>query len=212
MRKERLELSRVSPLEPKSSASTSSATFARSACTERAERDCAVRLLRAVHRGPRIIADERRIRLGAGSAPHRRRIRAHPRFRLGMLRSTIMNQALSGLLVLILTVLSGIMDARGFVYAGKAWPAGQLDWTAVGQSLLAFFAGISLYIWAVRSMQALGLHTVALQSGIWFVVTAVGISAMDGTVLQWSRTQQLVALAVLAGLTWLIATAHGEAH
>src|SRR6476660_934668 len=100
-------------------------------------------------------------------------------------------------LVLVLTVMSGVMDARGFVYAGRAWPDGNIDWTAVGQSLLAFFAGISLYIGAVRFMQAMGLHAVALQSGIWFVATAIGIAALDGTVVQWTRLQQLVAVAVI---------------
>lgn len=114
-------------------------------------------------------------------------------------------------LVLVLTVMSGVMDARGFVYAGRAWPDGNIDWTAVGQSLLAFFAGISLYIGAVRFMQAMGLHAVALQSGIWFVATAIGIAALDGTVTQWTRLQQVVALLVMAGLAWLITTAH-EVH
>ena len=122
-----------------------------------------------------------------------------------------MKTLLSAFLVLLLTVLSGVMDARGFVHAGRAWPDGQLDWTAVGQSLLAFFAGISLYIGAVRFMQTMGLNAVALQSGIWFVATAIGIAALDGSVTQWSRPQQAVALVVMLGLTWLIATAH-EAH
>ena len=131
--------------------------------------------------------------------------------RLGMLPIRKMKSFLSGLLVLVLTVTSGVMDARGFVYAGRAWPKGQLDWQAVGQSMLAFFAGISLYIGAVRFMQAMGLNAVALQSGIWFVATAIGIAALDGSVAQWSRAQQLVALGVIAGLAWLISTAH-EAH
>jgi hypothetical protein len=127
-----------------------------------------------------------------------------------MLASRKMKSFLSALLVLVLTVTSGVMDARGFVYAGRAWPGGHLDWTAVGRSMLAFFAGISLYIGAVRFMQAMGLNAVALQSGIWFVATAIGIAALDGTVVQWTRLQQLVALGVIAGLAWLITTA--EAH
>ena len=115
---------------------------------------------------------------------------------------------LSALLVLVLTVTSGVMDARGFVYAGRAWPDGHIDWMAVGQSMLAFFAGISLYIGAVRFMQLMGLSAVALQSGIWFVATAIGIAALDGTVLQWTRSQQLIGVAVIAGLAWLISTGH----
>ena len=119
-----------------------------------------------------------------------------------------MKSFLSAVLVLVLTVTSGVMDARGFVYAGRAWPGGNIDWIAVGQSLLAFFAGISLYIGAVRFMQSMGLSAVSLQSGIWFVATAIGIAALDGTVVQWTRLQQLVALGVIAGLAWLITTAH----
>jgi len=122
-----------------------------------------------------------------------------------------MKSLLSAILVLVLTVTSGVMDARGFVYAARAWPDGVLDWAAVGQSMLAFFAGISLYIGAVRFMQAMGLNAVALQSGIWFVATAIGIAAADGTVTQWTRLQQVVAVLVMAGLAWLITTAH-ETH
>jgi len=37
-----------------------------------------------------------------------------------MLLTTRMKTLLSAFLVLLLTVLSGVMDARGFVYAGRA--------------------------------------------------------------------------------------------
>jgi hypothetical protein len=73
-------------------------------------------------------------------------------------------------------------------------------------SILSFVAGLSLYIASVRFMQAFGLGAVAIQSAIWFVVTAIGIGLMDGSVAQWSRTQQLVALGVFAGLGFLIVT------
>lgn len=123
-----------------------------------------------------------------------------------------MNRTLAGALVLVLTILSGIMDARGFVYAARAWPEGRLDSRLALASMAAFFAGLSLYIVSVRFMQAFGLHGVALQAALWFVVTAVGVAAMDGSVLQWTRAQQLVALSLVGGLAWLIGTTSATSH
>jgi len=110
------------------------------------------------------------------------------------------------LVVGILTIASGLLDARGFVYASRAWPDGQLDLKMGLLSLTAFGGGVSVYIVAVKFMQNAGISGVALQSGIWFVVTAVGIAAMDQTLLQWTRTQQVVGIVVALALGWLITT------
>jgi hypothetical protein len=115
------------------------------------------------------------------------------------------------LVVGVLTLASGLLDARGFVYAGKAWPGGQLDTKMGIISLLSFGGGLTAYVLAVKFMQGAGIHGVALQSGIWFVVTAVGIAAMDGTLLQWTRTQQIVGVAVAVALGWLISTTRAAA-
>ncbi len=112
-------------------------------------------------------------------------------------------------LALVLTIGSGVFDARGFVYASRAWPGGRLDPAFAMASLAAFVLGVSMYIIAVRFMQGVGIVGVALQSAIWFVVTAIGIAAMDGTVMQWTRLQQATAVGVAIALTWLIATTSG---
>jgi len=122
-----------------------------------------------------------------------------------------MGQVGNLLVVGLLTVASGLLDARGFVYAGKAWPGGQLDPKMGIISLLSFGGGLTAYILAVKFMQSAGIHGVALQSGIWFVITAVGIAAMDGTLLQWTRTQQVVGIAVAVALGWLISTTRAAA-
>jgi hypothetical protein len=106
----------------------------------------------------------------------------------------------------LLTIGSGLLDARGFVYAAQSWPGGQLDLRVGLLSLACFAGGLTAYIVAVKFMQNAGIQGVALQSGIWFVITAVGIAAMDGTILNWSRTQQVVGVAVAVALCWLIAT------
>ncbi len=124
-----------------------------------------------------------------------------------------MTKAVGLALVLALTLASGLFDARGFVYASRAWPGGRLDPAVALTSLAAFVAGVSLYVLAVRFMQGVGIVGVSLQSAIWFVATAIGVAAMDGTVLQWSRLQQATALGIAIALTWLIATTSGaEGH
>ena len=111
----------------------------------------------------------------------------------------------------LLTIVSGLLDARGFVYAARAWPGGQLDAKMGLASLASFAGGVSVYILAVKFMQNAGISGVALQSGIWFVVTAIGIAAMDGTLIQWTRSQQVVGVAVAIALCWLITTTRSAA-
>src|SRR6187551_1613717 len=111
----------------------------------------------------------------------------------------------------LLTLASGLLDARGFVYAARAWPEGQLDLKMGLASLLSFAGGVSVNVLAVKFMQSAGIQGVALQSGIWFVVTAVGIAAMDGSLLQWTRTQQVVGVGVAIALGWLISTTRAAA-
>jgi len=109
-------------------------------------------------------------------------------------------------MVIVLTLISGLLDARGFLLASQAWPGGQLDIRSASLSVLCFGLGLSSYVVAVRFIQALGIQGVALQSSLWFVVTAIGIAVLDGSILNWSRTQQLVGVLVAIGLGWLIAT------
>ena len=109
-------------------------------------------------------------------------------------------------MVVILTGLSGVLDARGFMYAARSWPGGLLDWRMALAAILSFVGGLSCYVLAVRFMYGLGVRSVAIQTGIWFIVTAVGVSLMDGSLASWTRTQQLVAIAVTLGIGWLAAT------
>jgi hypothetical protein len=122
-----------------------------------------------------------------------------------------MGQIGNFLVVGLLTLASGLLDARGFVYAARAWPQGQLEARTGLASLACFVGGLTAYIASIRFMQNAGVHGVALQSGIWFVVTAIGIALMDGTITQWSRAQQVVGAAVAIALCWLIATTRAAA-
>lgn len=115
-----------------------------------------------------------------------------------------MSQISNLVVVVVLTVLSGLLDGRGFVYAARAWPGGDLDLRLAASAVLAFATGLVCYVIAVKFLQQFGVGSVALQSAIWFVVTVVGISLMDGRIATWTRPQQIVGLLVAAGLCWLI--------
>ena len=93
-----------------------------------------------------------------------------------------MSQLVNALLVFGLTLLSGVLDARGFIYASRAWPDGVLDLRWALSAVVAFVGGLSCYVVAVRYMQGFGLQGVALQSALWFVVTGVGVAVMDGSI------------------------------
>lgn len=121
---------------------------------------------------------------------------------MGQLAGNVGNLIVVGLL----TIGSGLLDARGFVFASRAWPGGQLDPKVGFLSLACFAGGLTAYIVAVKFMQNAGIQGVALQSGIWFVITAVGIAAMDGSIVNWTRTQQVVGAVTAIALCWLIAT------
>ena len=88
----------------------------------------------------------------------------------------------------------------------RAWPDGQLDLEdGAGIPGLHSRAGCRPTSSRSSSCRTPASTGVALQSGIWFVVTAIGIAAMDGTIVQWTRTQQVVGVggggrAVLAHL------------
>jgi hypothetical protein len=122
-----------------------------------------------------------------------------------------MGQVGNLLIVGLITIASGLLDARGFVYAARAWPDGQLDLRMGLASLASFAGGVSAYILAIKFMQNAGIQGVALQSSIWFVVTAIGIAAMDGSLMTWTRTQQAVGLGITVALCWLISTTRAAA-
>ena len=122
-----------------------------------------------------------------------------------------MGQVGNLVVVALLTVGSGLLDARAFVFAARVWPEGRLDWKMALASLACFAGGIGLYMFAVKFMHNAGIQGVALQSGIWFVVTAIGIAVMDGTIVQWTRSQQVVGVAIAVALCWLISTTRAAA-
>jgi hypothetical protein len=108
------------------------------------------------------------------------------------------------LLILGITVLSGLGDSQGFLHAARIWRDDQLVWNALAKSALGFTFGIVLYWIAIRFLQQFGIFSAETQTILWFGITLLGVAMFSGKFFRWSRTDQIVAVAVLAGIGWLL--------
>jgi hypothetical protein len=106
--------------------------------------------------------------------------------------------------VTLLTVLAGFADAQGFLHASRIWDSGRLDLGEVLKSGLAFAFAIAMYWGAVWYFRALGVASAEVQAVCWFAITMVGVAALSGKLFQWRPIDQVVALAVLSGIGFLI--------
>jgi len=87
------------------------------------------------------------------------------------------------LLILLvgITLVSGIADAQGFIHAAKIWQTGRLAWDELGKSAAGFSVGILLYWFALKYMNMFGIVTPEIQTVSWFTVTLVGVARITGT-------------------------------
>jgi hypothetical protein len=108
------------------------------------------------------------------------------------------------LTVVVLTLLCGLGDALGFVYAGRVWQGDRFVWAVALKSALGFQLGVTTYWLALRELTRLGVVAVEAQTLIWFAATIVGVAAFSGKALRWPPGDQAVALLVLAGVAWLL--------
>jgi hypothetical protein len=108
------------------------------------------------------------------------------------------------LLVVALTLFSGLADSRAFLHASQTWHNDHLNALELGRSLLFFAVGILLYILSLKFLRYLGVHSATIQTCLWFLATLVGLAILSGEFLRWQRLDQAIALGVAGGLAWLI--------
>lgn len=107
-------------------------------------------------------------------------------------------------LIVLFTLLSGIGDALGFIHAGRVWQNGRFDWLEALKSAGAFQAGVMMYWFALRHLQAHGVVAVETQTLFWFSATVIGIAILSRQFFRWPLPDQAVACAVLMGVGWLL--------
>ena len=108
------------------------------------------------------------------------------------------------ILVITLTLFSGLADSRAFLYAAQTWPNDQLSLAMLAKALLFFAFGILLYVLSLKFLRYLGVHSATIQTSLWFLATLLGLAILSGEFLKWQRLDQAIAIVVAAGLTWLV--------
>jgi len=107
-------------------------------------------------------------------------------------------------LVIALTLFSGLADSRAFLLAAQTWHDDRLDLLLLARSLLFFAIGILLYVLSLKFLRYLGVHSATIQTSLWFMATIVGLALVSGEFVKWHRVDQAIAILVAAGLTWLV--------
>jgi hypothetical protein len=106
-------------------------------------------------------------------------------------------------LIIALTIVSGLSDAQGAIHAAKIWQDGNLVWDELGKSALGFGIGIFVYWIVIRFMKELGIVAPEVQAVLWFGVMMIGVALFNGAFFRWQRLEQVIAVVVLLGIGWL---------
>lgn len=107
-------------------------------------------------------------------------------------------------LIILLTLLSGLADAQGFIHAANSWVNGKIVWHEALTSLLSFGVGAVFYILVTNFLRQAGIVSAEIQTLLWFSVAIVGVAVISGKFLQWQLLDQFVGLIVLCGVAWLL--------
>lgn len=111
------------------------------------------------------------------------------------------------LLVLALSVVSGVADSQGFVHASRMWREDSVVWREVLWSATGFALGVGMYWLSLRYMSRLGIVSAEAQTIVWFAVTIIGVALVGGKFNEWRMLDRLVAMVVVSGLGWLLVRA-----
>jgi len=115
-------------------------------------------------------------------------------------------------LLIALTLISGLADAQGFIHASNVWLNGKLIWAEVIKSALGFGIGMVAYWMCIRFLQDFSIISPEIQTVGWFTTTIIGVAMFSGKFLHWQIVDQMVGMAVLLGVVWLLARSAGETY
>lgn len=107
------------------------------------------------------------------------------------------------ILIIVITLLSGLGDSQGFFHSSNVWHNGKIVWMEIGRSAMGFGFGIIMFWVVVKFLQEFGIVSPEIQTIGWFAVTIIGVALTSGKFFQWHLVDQTIALALLIGLSVL---------
>lgn len=114
------------------------------------------------------------------------------------------HQIIIVILIVLLTLFSGLADAQGFIHASTTWVDGKIVWVEGLKSLVAFVIGAICYILVTNFLKQAGIVSAEIQTMIWFTVAIIGVAVISGKLLHWQLVDQLVALLAIICIGWLV--------
>jgi hypothetical protein len=108
------------------------------------------------------------------------------------------------LLVIILTLLSGYGDSRGFIHASGMWRDGNFIFDEFIKSALGFGLGIATYWLVVKYLQEFGIVSTEIQTVIWFATAIIGVAISSGYFFKWHFIDQVVGVIAVFSIAWLL--------
>ena len=106
--------------------------------------------------------------------------------------------------VILLTTLSGLADAQGFVRAAQTFQGSAVSVNDLALTMIYFGLGLVSYLFAVRDLMRLGIGAPEVHMLFWLGVTIVGLALLSGKFSQWAGVDRLVGATVVLGISWLI--------
>src|ERR1700720_2519197 len=91
-------------------------------------------------------------------------------------RNMSISQISIGVLLITITLISGLADAQGFIHASNIWLSGKLIWSEVFKSALGFGLGILAYWICIRFLQDFKIVSPEIQTLGWFTATILGVA------------------------------------
>ncbi|MBM4428783.1 MAG: hypothetical protein FJ026_00360 [Chloroflexi bacterium] len=105
---------------------------------------------------------------------------------------------------ILLTLLSGWGDSKGFLHSARVWQQDGFVWFEAARASLGYGCGILLYWVAIRYLRHVGIVSAEAQTLLWFLATIVGVAAASARFRGWQPLDWAAALGAVICLAIFI--------